>query len=82
MTVSSLPETFALADDPQVWEFTPYLNRRHPVVSIARWQVIPHPGRKHHRRLTGQWQYTPEGARKLWAELKQAGAAPFAGWAD
>ena len=80
--MKTVPPTFALANDPQVFEFTAYTEIRQPVVCVARWQVIPCKGRKHHRRLTGQWQYTVEGARKLWTELKQNGAEPFAGWID
>lgn len=77
-----VPPTYALTDDPQVFEFTPYLDIRQPIVCIARWQVIPTAGRKHHRQLTGQWRYSVEGARKLWTELKASGAQPFKGWED
>ena len=83
--MKTIPPTFALADDPQVWEFTAYTEEhgwKHNIVCIGRWQVIPCKGRIHHRRLTGQWEYTVEGARKLWTELKANGAEPFAGWLD
>lgn len=77
------PESFTLATDSEIWEFTPYLNIRLPIVCVAHWRKIPAPHlagfpalQDQHRQLTHQWRYRPEEARKLWAELKQAGAVP------
>lgn len=78
----TIPASHFLSNDPQVFEFTPYLHLRTPVVCVARWVVEPCGKRQHARRLTAQWRYTPEKARKLWASLKSNGAKPFAGFVD
>lgn len=71
-------KTVALADDPQVFEFTPYeaLN----IVSVARWQTEMINGHLH-RKLTGQFRYETEAARQLWKDLVKNGARRFE-WAD
>jgi len=69
--------TYALSDDPQVFEFTAYPLLG--IVSVCRWHLTLINGHQH-RKMTGQFRYSTENARKLWSELKDGGARPFT-WA-